>query len=99
MEYAEKNLDWNGNAGQRLDELARALPRSPRLELTVFGSAPLQLLVERTFLSEDIDISPTEDAYDLVAKIVTRRISCRNFSPTPSPMKFMNFFIWQSVSV
>jgi hypothetical protein len=70
MEYAEKNLDWNGNAGQRLNELARALPRSPRLELTVFGSAPLQLLVERTFLSEDIDISPTEDAYDLVSQVV-----------------------------
>jgi hypothetical protein len=27
------------------------------------------------------------------AVVVTRRISCRNFSPTPSPMKFMNFFI------
>jgi Nucleotidyltransferase of unknown function (DUF6036) len=73
MEYAEKNLDWNGNAGQRLDELARALLRSPRLELTVFGSAPLQLLVEKTFLSEDIDISPTEDAYDLVTKIVEEK--------------------------
>ncbi|HEX5398758.1 MAG TPA: hypothetical protein VFY06_06895, partial [Verrucomicrobiae bacterium] len=70
MEYEAKNLDWNGSAGQRLDELSRVLPRSPRLELTVFGSAPLQLLVARTFLSEDIDISPTEDAYDLVNRIV-----------------------------
>lgn len=73
MEYEAKNLDWNANAGRRLDELARALPHSPRLELTVFGSAPLQLLVARTFLSEDIDVSPTEDAYDLVSKIVEEK--------------------------
>ena len=73
MEYAAKNLDWNANAGRRLDELARALPPQPRLELTVFGSAPLQLLVERAFLSEDIDISPPEDAYDLLTKIVQEK--------------------------
>jgi len=73
MEYAAKNLDWNANAGRRLDELACALPRPPRLELTVFGSAPLQLLVARTFLSEDIDISPTEDAYETVTKVVEQK--------------------------
>ncbi|MBI3851995.1 MAG: hypothetical protein HY298_17190 [Verrucomicrobia bacterium] len=73
MEYAAKNLDWNASAGQRLDELARALPQRPRLELTVFGSAPLQLLVERTFLSEDIDISPPEEAYDLLTSLVAEK--------------------------
>ena len=73
MEYEAKKLDWNASAGRRLDALAQALPRSPRLEITVFGSAPLQLLVEPTFLSEDIDISPTEDAYDLVARVVEEK--------------------------
>jgi len=73
MEYAAKNLDWNASAGRRLDELARALPAQPHLELTVFGSAPLQLLVEGAFLSEDIDISPSEDAYDLLTKLVQEK--------------------------
>lgn len=73
MEYEAKNLDWNAKAGQRLDELARALPPKPRLELTVFGSTPLQLLVERTFLSEDIDISPPEEAYDLLTRLVEEK--------------------------
>jgi predicted nucleotidyltransferase len=56
MEFGADNLDWNGKAGQRLDEFTRRLPPRTRLELTVFGSAPLQLFVDRSFLSEDIDL-------------------------------------------
>ncbi len=70
MEYGAKNLDWSGNAGQRLDQLARQLPAQPRLEIIVFGSAPLQLMIDRSFLSEDIDVSPPEDAYDSLTKLV-----------------------------
>ncbi|MDB6022361.1 MAG: hypothetical protein JWQ04_2218 [Pedosphaera sp.] len=70
MEYGAKNLDWSASAGQRLDALAQKLPRLPRLEIIVFGSAPLQLMIDRTFLSEDIDISPSEDAYETVTKLV-----------------------------
>ncbi len=56
MEFLAELLDWNGNAGRRLDEFARRLPAQPRLTVTVFGSAPLQLFVESSFLSEDIDL-------------------------------------------
>ena len=70
MEYGAKNLDWSASAGLRLELLARALPSQPRLEIIVFGSAPLQLMIDRSFLSEDIDISPTEEAYDTINKIV-----------------------------
>lgn len=70
MEYGAKSLDWSGSAGQRLDELARELPPQPRLEIIVFGSAPLQLLIDRSFLSEDIDLSPPENAHDWLAKFV-----------------------------
>ena len=70
MEYGAKNLDWSASAGQRLDLLAQKLPRLPRLEILVFGSAPLQLLIDRAFLSEDVDISPAEEAYESVAKVV-----------------------------
>lgn len=70
MEYAAKNLDWNAIAGERLDALAQKLPRLPRREILVFGSAPLQLLIDRAFLSEDIDISPAEEAYETITKLV-----------------------------
>jgi hypothetical protein len=70
MEYGAKNLDWNANAGQRLDALARALPPQPRLEITVFGSTPLQLLIDRAFLSEDIDLCSAEEYWDFLVKFV-----------------------------
>ena len=70
MEYEVKNLDWSGIAGKRLESLAGKLPPEPRLEIIVFGSAPLQLMIDRAFLSEDIDISPTEEAYELLTKVV-----------------------------
>lgn len=70
MEYGAKNLDWSASAGQRLDLLAQKLPPEPRLQIIVFGSAPLQLMIDRSFLSEDIDISPDEDAYDALTRFV-----------------------------
>jgi hypothetical protein len=70
MEFKADKLDWNGNAGQRLDEFARRLPVQTRLELTVFGSAPLQLFVERSFLSEDIDLFGDETTTDFLNQFV-----------------------------
>lgn len=70
MEFKADKLDWNGNAGQRLDEFARRLPVQPRLELTVFGSAPLQLFVERSFMSEDIDLFSDETTTDFLDHFV-----------------------------
>lgn len=70
MEFAAENLDWRGKAGQRLDEFARRLPAQPRLEITVFGSAPLQLFIERTFLSEDIDLFATEVSTAMLERFV-----------------------------
>ena len=70
MEFEADKLDWNGNAGQRLDEFARRLPVQPRIELTVFGSAPLQLFVDRSFLSEDIDLFDAETTTDFLNQFV-----------------------------
>src|SRR2546426_11361643 len=70
MDYRGENLDWDGSAGQRLDLLARSLPKQPRLEITVFGSAPLQLMIERGFLSEDIDLYPPEEFHQFLSDFV-----------------------------
>ncbi len=73
MEFEAGTLDWQGSSGQRLDELARRLPRTPRLEITVFGSAPLQLMVDRAFLSEDIDLFGNEDTTDFLNSFVAEQ--------------------------
>ncbi|HWN94861.1 MAG TPA: DUF6036 family nucleotidyltransferase [Methylomirabilota bacterium] len=66
---AEK-LDWQGKAGQRLDEFARRLPAQQRLTITIFGSAPLQLFVESSFLSEDIDLFGDKNTTDFLEDFV-----------------------------
>jgi len=73
MDFLAEALDWQGRSGQRLDELARRLPRPPRLEITVFGSAPLQLMVDRAFLSEDIDLFGNEDTTDFLNSFVAEQ--------------------------
>ena len=73
MEYEAKNIDWNASAGKQLDALARALPPHPRLDITVFGSAPLQLLIDRTFLSEDIDLYSPEEHWEFLKQFVEEK--------------------------
>lgn len=70
MDYGAESIDWNASAGQRLDQLARALPPQPGLEITVFGSAPLQLLIEPSFLSEDIDVYCPEESQSFLESFV-----------------------------
>lgn len=70
MHLKAADIAWDAPAGQRLDLLARSLPPKPRLELTVFGSAPLQLFLDKGFLSADIDIFPTEETYNFLLDFV-----------------------------
>lgn len=73
MVFEADNIDWTGNAGQLLDRLARTLPPAPRLEITVFGSTPLQLLIDRTFLSEDVDLFSLEEMTPHLESVVERQ--------------------------
>ena len=49
-------LFLNGPAAEVLRRLAAALPQERHFEITLFGSAPLQLQVEENFLSGDVDL-------------------------------------------
>ena len=70
MEFTDDKLDWNAKAGQRLDEFLRRLPAEPAITLTVFGSTPLQLFIEPSFLSEDIDLFGDESITDFLTLFV-----------------------------
>jgi Nucleotidyltransferase of unknown function (DUF6036) len=54
-------INWQTPAGQLLDKLVDCLPRERRWRIIVFGSSPLQLGVDPTFLSADVAVIPSED--------------------------------------
>ena len=70
MDLKAENINWNCPAGKQLDRLATLLPTQPRLEITVFGSAPLQLFLNPDFLSQDIDLYAPEENWDYLAEFV-----------------------------
>ncbi len=70
MDLKEQNINWDCPAGKQLDRLASLLPKQPRLEITVFGSAPLQLFLKPDFLSQDIDLFTREENGDYLTRFV-----------------------------
>ena len=49
-------IDWSAPAGVALKKLVAELPRDRHFTLTIFGSAPLQLLIDNSLLSADVDL-------------------------------------------
>lgn len=103
MDLKAEDIDWEAPAGLRLDLLVRSLPPEPRLELTVFGSAPLQLFLDRTFLSADIDIFPTEDSYAFLVDFVASHGLDKDQSPyyiqVCDPNAFRSSSTWRDRAV
>ena len=64
MDSKAEHINWNCPAGKLLDHLASLLPKARRLDITVFGSAPLQLFLSPVFLSQDVDLYAPEDDWD-----------------------------------
>jgi hypothetical protein len=66
-------IDWATPAGQLLQKFLVALPKDRPFHLTLYGSAPLQLTVDRHLLSGDVDLFSDDDD-DLEALIVAAKL-------------------------
>ena len=55
-------IDWSAPAGQLLQRFLETLPKERSFHFVVFGSAPLQLTVDRQLLSDDVDLFSEDDA-------------------------------------
>jgi len=99
MVFAAEHIDWQTNAGRLLDRLVAKLPSAPRLEINVFGSAPLQLFIERTFVSEDVDLFATEDGWLLLERFVTEQAWGKGqtefYIQVCDPLAFKSTFDWR----
>jgi hypothetical protein len=49
-------IDFQTAAGQLLHKLAASLPQDRQFEITVFGSAPIQITVDPSLSSADVDV-------------------------------------------
>ena len=62
-------LDLDTPAGVALRQLQSALPKDRQFTITLFGSAPIQVAVDRDLLSQDIDLfSDHDELKDFVVK-------------------------------
>src|SRR5271163_2279139 len=57
----EKILNWDTPNGQLLKTFIRGLPQDHPIVLNVFGSTPLQMRLDPSFLSGDVDMFTSED--------------------------------------
>jgi len=103
MDLRAESINWNCPAGKQLDLLASLLPKSPQLDITVFGSAPLQMLLEPSFLSQDIDVFSSEETYAFLADFVDVKglgqEKARFYIQVCSPFAFRSASDWRSRAI
>lgn len=61
-------IDWQTPAGLLMEKFLATLPKDRPFHLTLYGSAPLQLTVDRQLLSGDVDLFSDDDE-DLAALV------------------------------
>jgi hypothetical protein len=54
-------IDWATPAGRLLQKFLATLPGENKFHVTVYGSAPLQLTVDRLLMSGDVDVFSDDD--------------------------------------
>ena len=105
MRFQADLIVWETPAGRRLDAFTQALPKESRLEINVFGSASIQLLVEPGFTSADIDLFGDSDALceDLAQQVEvlgwSRDQASDFYIQVCDPLAFRSTFDWRGRAV
>ena len=66
-------IDWTTPAGQLLQKFLVTLPMDRPFHLTLYGSAPLQLTVDRQLMSGDVDLFSDDDE-DLATLVAAAKL-------------------------
>jgi len=77
-ESPEKILNWDAPNGRLLKEFIDGLPQDRPIVLNVFGSTPLQMRLDPSFLSGDVDMFTSED---LSAYLETMKLGKEHANP------------------
>jgi hypothetical protein len=90
------DIDWNCTAGIVLKKFLDALPADSAFEVTVFGSAPLQLGLDSSFLSGDVDIFKREEFVDVVKRAGLEKGSAPIYVELTQATVFVASPLWPS---
>ncbi len=73
-----KEIDWRTPAAVALKTLFAKLPQEQRFHITLFGSSPLQLGLDASFLSADVDLFGSYDEREFLTTVVEQAGLAKN---------------------
>jgi hypothetical protein len=90
------SIDLTTRAGQLLRQLIAALPPDRSFEITVFGSAPLQIMIDSRLNSADVDLfSNAEELRELVHRAGLGQDSAAFYIQVSSELNFRTSPRWK----
>ena len=91
------SVDLNTRAGRLLQTLAESLPQDRHLDITVFGSAPIQIVIDATLASGDVDVfGEAEELRELVERAGLGQGQADFFIQVSSELNFRTSPRWQT---
>lgn len=73
-----KEINWRSPAAVALKTLFAKLPSDKQFHITLFGSSPLQLGLDESFLSADVDLFGADDERAFLTEIVAQAGLAKN---------------------
>lgn len=90
------SIDLETPAGRVLRDFIRTLPGDRSFSITLFGSAPIQITVDPTLLSGDVDVfSPVEELAQLVRSAGFDREQTDFYIQVSSELNFRTSPLWK----
>ncbi len=89
-------INWDAPAGRLLLSFASLLDSAEPVKVTVFGSVPLQLTIDPSFVSGDVDIFSEHDFSTIIAKAELGKGQTEPYIEQTPPNIFIASSNWQA---
>jgi hypothetical protein len=90
-----QNLNWDAPGGRLLKKFIAGLPKDRPVVLNVFGSLPLQLKLDSSFVSGDVDLFSDQDFQELAKSMGLAKGQSDPFIEIVPPNTFIATPIWR----
>jgi hypothetical protein len=90
-----QSLNWEAPGGRLLKKFIAGLPKDRPIVLNVFGSFPLQLKLDPSFLSGDVDLFSDQDFQELAKSMGLAKGQSDPFIEIVPPSTFIATPVWR----